>query len=276
MTDADEDGKGHIRPLLMKFFLMYMPELILDGRLYSAIPPLYGGEIGNGKSKKRIYFSSDLELAQYLQKEFMKSNSLQDARGNKMSSGSISNLIVKNIGYENLLENASDSFALEPHLLEIILNNYEGGYKQIKSVIEKQYRFIKVTKEHGLTMIRGPLYDKIRTIPVDDRLIELCRPVIEVIKRSEEFYTLNGKIVSLYDLIKTFNQYKPKNITRYKGLGEMTAEQLKYSTLHPDYDRTLIRYTIDDIKEEMKEIRSIESDFSILLRDIRKPDKIIV
>ena len=275
MTDADEDGKGHIRPLLLKFFLMYMPELVIDGRLYSAIPPLYGGEIGTGKSKKRIYFSSDLELAQYLQKEFMKSNTLQDARGNKMTPGSISNLIVKNIGYDLMLDNASASFALEPHLLEIILNNYEGGYKAIKSVIEKAYRFIKVTKEHGLIMVRGPLNDKIRTIPVDDRLIELCKPVLEVIKRSEEFYTLNGNIVSLYDLIKTFNQYKPKNITRYKGLGEMTAEQLKYSTLHPDYDRTLIRYTIDDIKEEMKEIRSIESDFSILLRDIRKPDKII-
>lgn len=272
MTDADEDGKGHIRPLLMKFFLMYMPELILDGRLYAAIPPLYGGLVGKNK---RIYFSSDLELAQYLQKEFTKNNVLHDARDNKMSNAAISNLIVKNIGYDIKLDNMADGFSLEPHLLEIILNNYEGGYKAIKSVIEKKYRFIKVTKEHGLIMVRGPLGDKIRTMPVDNELIERCRPLIEIIKRSEEYYKLNGKLVSLYDLIKAFNQYKPKNITRYKGLGEMTAEQLKYSTLHPDYDRTLIRYTIEDIKEEMKEIRSIESDFSVLLRDIRKPDMII-
>ena len=98
---------------------------------------------------------------------------------------------------------------------------------------------------------------------------------MNIITKSEQFYKLNGEVVSLYDLIKAFNRYKPKNIQRYKGLGEMNADQLKYSTLHPDFDRHLIRYTIDDIKAELKEIKAIESDFSVLLRDIRKPDIII-
>jgi DNA gyrase/topoisomerase IV subunit B len=273
MTDADEDGIGHIRPLLLKFFLRYMPGLVLDGRLYSAAPPLYGGNIGN----KRIYFSSDYELAKYLQKEFMKSNTLCDVNKKQLSSSAIANIILKNIGYDQLLENTAASFALEPHLLEEILNAYEGGYKHLKKVIESRYRFMKVTKEnHGIIMVSGSAYDKIRTIPVDDRLITLCKPVIDAIRKSEEYYILNGETVSLYDLIKAFNRYKPKNIQRYKGLGEMTSEQLKFSTLHPDYDRTLLRYTIDDIKAELKEIKEIESDFSILLRDIRKADKIIV
>lgn len=275
MTDADEDGKGHIRPLLQKFFLRYMPGLVLAGRLYSAIPPLYGGIIGKGKSARRIYFSSDLELAKYLQKEFFRTNQLYDIKGNKISSTSVSALIIRNISYENDLFNASECFKLEPHLLEIILNHYTEGYKGIKKAIESRYRFIKVTKEHGLTMVRGPLYDKFRTIPVDDRLISICRPLVDQIKQSEQYYKLNGQVVSLYDLIKTFNSYKPKDIKRYKGLGEMNAEQLKYAVLHPDYDRVLVQYTIDDIKKEMAEIRSIESDFSILLRDIRKPDVII-
>lgn len=271
MTDADEDGIGHIRPLLMKFFLMYMPELVMDGRLYAAQPPLYGGNVG----KNRIYFSNDLELAKYLQKEFLKTNTLQDIKGNKMSNATISNLIIKNMEYDTLLDNISGGFALEPHLLEIILNNYSGGHKAIKSAIEKRYRFIKVTKDQNLTIVSGPLGDKTRYIPVDERMIKLCAPVMNIITKSEQFYKLNGEVVSLYDLIKAFNRYKPKNIQRYKGLGEMNADQLKYSTLHPDFDRHLIRYTIDDIKTELKEIKAIESDFSVLLRDIRKPDIII-
>ena len=271
MTDADEDGKGHIRPLLLKFFLKYMPGLVLDGRLYSAIPPLYGGNVG----KKRIYFSDDYELSKYLQKEFVKQHTLQDASGKAMSPSAIASLIIKNLDYDLILENASESLKLEPHLLEVILNNYEGGYKQLKKVIESKYRFIKVTKEHGIVIVRGPLLDKVRTIPVDDRLIYMCQNVIDKVKKSEPYYKLDGQLVSLYDLITTFNGYKPKNIQRYKGLGEMTAEQLKFSTLHPDYDRVLLRYTIDDIKAELKEIKQIESDFSILLRDIRKPDTII-
>ena len=272
MTDADEDGKGHIRPLLLKFFLMYMPGLVLDGRLYSAVPPLYGGNVGN----KRIYFSSDLELAKYLQKEFMKSHTLCDVNGRKLNGSAISSLILRNISYDNKLENIAAGFALEPHLLEIILNTYKGGYKTIKKEIEKRYRFIKVTNEHNIIMVRGPLNGKVRTMPVDDRLISTCRDLIDLVNQSEEYYKLDGNTVSLYDLIKAFNSFKPKNIQRYKGLGEMTAEQLKVSTLHPDYDRVLLRYTINDIKAEMKEIREIESDFSILLRDIRKPDRIIV
>lgn len=272
MTDADEDGIGHIRPLLLKFFLRFMPGLVLNGRLYSAAPPLYGGCIGRGKNMKRIYFSNDLELAKYLQREFAKANELTDIKGKKLSPTAVSSLILRNIKYDNMLYNASESFKLEPHLLEIILNHYEEGYKGIKKAIESRYRFIKVTKEHGLTVVRGPLDDKVRTIPVDDRLISICMPVVNLIKQSEQYYNLNGKTVSLYDVIRTFNSYKPKDIQRYKGLGEMNAEQLKYAVVHPDYDRVLLRYTIDDIKQEIKEIRAIESDFSILLRDIRKPD----
>lgn len=273
MTDADEDGKGHIRPLLLKFFLMYMPGLVLDGRLYSAIPPLYGGVVGNNK---RIYFSSNLELAKYLQKEFSKAHVLCDINGRKLSGSAMSSLIIRNIDYANMLNNMADGFALEPHLLEIALNNYEGGYKSIKKAIESRYRFIKVEKEHGVVIARGPLNGKVRTMPLNDKLIAACSDLIHLIKQSEEYYLMDGEVVSLYDLIKAFNSFKPKNIKRYKGLGEMNAEQLKMSTLHPDYDRVLLRYTVEDIKREMNEIRQIESDFSILLRDIRKPDNIIL
>jgi 5S rRNA maturation endonuclease (ribonuclease M5) len=48
----------------------------------------------------------------------------------------------------------------------------------------------------------------------------------------------------------------------------MNSFQLKESTLHPSFDRTLIRYTTNDIEKEIERIREIESDKGILLKDV--------
>ncbi|HSX68715.1 DNA topoisomerase IV subunit B [Nocardioides sp.] len=67
MADADSDG-SHIRCLLATLFMKYMPELIADGRVYSAVPPLHRIEILQPKKgqDKYVYTYSDDELQRKL------------------------------------------------------------------------------------------------------------------------------------------------------------------------------------------------------------------
>jgi DNA gyrase subunit B len=67
MADADSDG-AHIRCLLATLFFKYMPDLITEGRVYSAVPPLHRIELSNPKKgmNKYVYTYSDAELQRKL------------------------------------------------------------------------------------------------------------------------------------------------------------------------------------------------------------------
>src|SRR3954454_3279787 len=67
MADADSDG-AHIRCLLATLFFKYMPDLIREGRVYSAVPPLHRIELSNPKKgmDKYLYTYSDTELQRKL------------------------------------------------------------------------------------------------------------------------------------------------------------------------------------------------------------------
>lgn len=332
LADADPDG-SHINTLLLRFFIMYMPELISAGRVYRAVPPLFGIKGRNGATK---YFTTKLDFTKYVQNLFAHTHTLADIRGRRLTNQETTNLFFKNITYKDQMDFVANTFAIDPDLLETVLyylSNYvefgtpgvvasmavakvkpkaavkkemqkkddaeeteedseinmedipitEGSVsstisyymnpafnvKNLRSELKKLYRFVDIIESNGIIRIEGLVNSKYQYVFINNKFISACVPLIRMIQNNLDlYYSVDGENISLYTLMCKFDEMIPSGLTRYKGLGEQNPEQLGVSALHPDGDRTLIRYTIESAKEEIDIMRHLDSTMASLLRDV--------
>lgn len=278
MTDADADG-DHIASLLLLLFLKIFPGLVESGRVYKAVPPLYGKEKSKGKYE---YFTERIDYAKYMQKEFIKSNIIEDKDGKKLSPATITNLILEYDGYSDIMRSVTDKYHIDRTTMEHLLIAKAKGdsFSKIQKMLLKENRFLKpeeIRKEkNGSITIQGLINGSVNTIFMEERFLKDCEPIMFYINRAitgnETEFRLNGKAVGLYDLMKYIEDSTNGGINRYKGLGEMDAVQLAESTLRPD-NRLLIRYTVEDIKEDLQIIRQYESNKKLILNHIEAVKK---
>lgn len=84
LTDADVDG-AHISTLLLTFFYRFMPELIIEGKVYKGLPPLYKVEyettVKGKKAKRSEYLFNDFELEKFRKNANNKIINLQRYKG---------------------------------------------------------------------------------------------------------------------------------------------------------------------------------------------------
>ena len=139
--------------------------------------------------------------------------------------------------------------------------------------IKSAYRFMDVYKENGTIVVKGTI-DKSNLIIISDKFLMDCQNVLNIIKSNDylHFY-LNGNKASLYSVMKVYEATTPDNRQRYKGLGEMNDGELGESTLRPDGNRTLIRYTIESAKDAINFIREYESDTKKILNEVKYVDR---
>lgn len=116
LADADPDG-AHIDSLLLRFFLMYMPELIMAGKVYRAVPPLFGIK---DKGKTR-YFTTKLDFTKYVQGLFANMHTLATEDGRKLTNSETTSLFFKNMDYKDQMDFVATTFAIDPDVLESVL-----------------------------------------------------------------------------------------------------------------------------------------------------------
>lgn len=97
--------------------MMYMPELISAGKVYRAVPPLFGIKAKGGTK----YFTTKLDFTKYVQGLFAHTHILADIRGRKLTNAETTSLFFKNIDYKDQMDFVANTFAIDPDLLETVL-----------------------------------------------------------------------------------------------------------------------------------------------------------
>ncbi|QKX02084.1 DNA topoisomerase (ATP-hydrolyzing) subunit B [Wolbachia endosymbiont of Dirofilaria (Dirofilaria) immitis] len=269
MTDADVDG-SHIRTLLLTFFFRYMREIIEKGYLYIAQPPLYKVT----KNTKDTYIKDDKTFEEYIVnlavKRLTLNNINRDLRFVLNKCLSISN-ISKNYDREipqSLLEsllilskkNALSSTSEILKYLKLIYSKYtwEVEVKDEEIHISKLFQGLADKYVFQLSMLGSK--EMLSILSFLDDIIDLFDG--DSFLKSQE---TEIKIKSPSALAKIMMEYGKKGLTlqRFKGLGEMNADQLWETTLNPE-TRTLL-------KVEIKNCEEADNIFSVLMGDIVEP-----
>lgn len=276
MTDADNDG-AHIADLLLLVCLKMFPGLVDAGKVYKAVPPLYGIPMGKNRMK---YFAERVDFVRYMQKEYYKKNSVTDLNGKPIDSATFTRILIENSDYIYDFSTIAERYKINPILLEIVISSYikKERFETLRKRITSEFRFMEnenITKIGNTIRIKGLINGRIETIFYNDRFIEDCKPLIDPIKKAMNEnhmrFIVNGKKVGLYDLVSTAMN-TIGSVNRFKGLGEMNADQLAESTMNPN-TRTLIQYTVDDINETTKIIRQYDSNKHMILQETGVVDR---
>ena len=284
MTDADVDG-SHIRTLLLTFFYRQMPELVDNGYLYIAQPPL----LKIGKGKNEVYLKDETEFNDFILKRFCENKVLNTGSGEKVSGhklylllGNLSEyytimekmerqginpkfaefLIKEGVEDKNFLESRDRMLLLRDHLKDGGFDAGEVIWSEERSAYNIEVKLPRKLK-HITTSSADPENDA-KTLVIGRGLIyskayqDLTVIGKKIYKYDETPFTISDKAkepntedVVLQDkkqlLIHVLEESKKGlAVQRYKGLGEMNPDQLWETTMNPA-KRTLLQVKVEDV-----------------------------
>jgi DNA gyrase subunit B len=282
MTDADVDG-AHIRTLLLTFFYRQMPQVIENGYLYIAQPPLF--KVKRGRTERYIQSEAELQnmLFELAADEISLTIKGQDTKGKALIP-----FLKRLLNFERLLEwferRRKDPAALRILLAEGITKTQLKERKGLSEVMEKisakipdavMGEIYEEEEHEGYGVeIRKQSYKtildmKLLLSPEFRELEALYGSIKELGKPPYRIKIKDGQkdAVSTTDVLQFVFETSRKglSIQRYKGLGEMNPQQLWETTMDPD-KRTLLQVNIED---------TVQSDqiFTILMGDQVEPRK---
>jgi len=269
MTDADVDG-SHIRTLLLTFFFRHMNDLITHDNIYIAQPPLY--KVKKGKSEK--YIKDEKEFTREIMRRATENLVLEIGTGEpvKMEGGELRNYLLS-LDELELIAARVERRLRDGRVVEILTNtslkidrkedfaekaNLEEVFNHLQAAkITPELRF---DEEHSawrvifhdstnaeraidLELLAQPEYKKLRSLA--KQVMKFNNPPFVVVKNDRRETQTNWR--DLLNFLKVEGK-RELTVQRYKGLGEMNAEQLAETTMNPD-KRTLLRVRLEDLVE---------------------------
>jgi len=278
MTDADVDG-SHIRTLLLTLFYRQMPELIERGYVYIAQPPLY--KVKHGKDER--YLKDDHELNQYMLRLALEGALLVPAEGAAPIVGdALGELARRYLVAEAVIDRLAriiDADALRAILegCEIDLGSEAAAAASARELADAMLRLMPAGQQHEAPVVH-PRFDEkeeewmlvierkhhgnVKTSVVDAdfllssdyaALVECSRTVGGLVGQGGEIRRGEGEkqrsqpVTDFRGAIRWLLSEADRGVQRqrYKGLGEMNAEQLWETTVDPAA-RRLLKVQIED------------------------------
>lgn len=270
MTDADVDG-SHIRTLLLTFFFRQMPELIENGHLYIAQPPLYKLTIG----KKSQYIVDDPGLRRALLDRGVAQITVEDRTAKREWTGAELKVLLDQLQeLQNVVDKSVPAWS-ELKFSSFLerwngerLRPYYGSVRQTAEFFETKEELdnwldLQSAGMDEFRVYRGPESDVLRqnadamavVLQNRDDIESLLGALAEsglMFQGGGDFVvrTAKGGEVESSDLMDLAAEVQrgvqsDVDIQRYKGLGEMNADQLWESTMDPEA-RLLFKVTLDD------------------------------
>lgn len=273
MTDADVDG-AHIRILLLTFFYRHMPELIENGYIYIAQPPLYS----LNKGSKKVYLLDQEKFEEHVLSSGVSSAKLILSDGKEIVGDELleiikeSKSIVEEIKtFDSEIHNIDLSTAVTVAGIfvagafenEVVKNECIEILKDMMETRVEKTKWSGKSCEQGIEMSclqRGITTNFI--IPKTISNTHASRILVKKIEQLGEIYGLGARLViegrkhidkviyspkDLYDTIISIGQEGTK-LQRYKGLGEMNADELWNTTMDPQ-NRVLLQVKVNDAME---------------------------
>jgi DNA gyrase subunit B len=265
MTDADVDG-SHIRTLLLTFFFRHMQELIKRGNIFVAQPPLY--RIKKGKSEK--YIKDDKEFTREILRRATE-NLKVELEGKEILEGAELRNYLMQLDELQITWRKLERRLREPRVIEVLAStqlmidgkndfhektNLQAVYDALKA--QKIECELKREEEHSAWMVtfRDPtnaeraINTELAALPEYRRLRALARqtsklnrPPFTVIRNEHRETLPNWR--ELLAHVKNEGT-REVNVQRYKGLGEMNADQLWETTMDAER-RTLLKVSLEDL-----------------------------
>ena len=276
MTDADIDGSG-ITQAIASFHLQVLPELVEAGRLYKVLPPLYS--IGNNK-KNLTYARNKEELVDIYYKNIANNVKLQLYGADKPMNKEETKEFLADTAYyhDNLIHMAKhygvDKFLLE-NIVSFLVKNIDGlnNETNVEKYMQDQHfrtNLIAYVQESfpeiqlvGNDSLRGIVNYHEQSIQITNRFVHKTSEIFDAIRKYNYVLKVTEnkgepRYMSIGQLLDMCTKYLAKIYARFKGLGEMDAEELWDTTMNPD-TRVLIRLTTKDLEDELERFKVMNS-----------------